>query len=316
MSDQSFGRNVKLRVFASIIGDTNGVPNISYSNGYTEFSSVQSDGTPGFRIKGKAVQVQPTVGFNTNQIEIEIYNLGPDSRAIIQSMVGTKIALFAGYGLNPKQIALGDILWARTHKEGADYITHIIAGDSHFAYSSGEIHQSFKGQVSYQTVVNAIMGILEQSDLFLATPNNIPDGGYENGIVLNGSPLDELAKVAQRMGLTMSVIGGGVFLIPYGTDVGNPIIEISEDTGMIGIPEVQPPGTIGPQQNTVPVSPENSISFVHLLRSDLALSQRVRIKSKFIQGEYVIGRVVFEFDSWSGPFYNRCEAFKVIKNAG
>ena len=314
MNTESFARIVKLRVFATVIGTEGGAPKITYNQGYTEFSSVQTDGNPGFRIRGKCTQVQPTVGFNTNQIQLSIYNLGPDSRALIQAKVGTKIAIYAGYGDNPRQIALGDIIWANTHKESdASYVTEIIAGDSHFALSNGEISTSFSGQVSYKTIFNALFSKLEEQDIFQAVVQ-IPDGGFSNGYVLHGSPFIELSNLCKKLNLSFNVVGGGMYILPLGTDTGAPVIDVSEDTGMIGIPEVQPPGIIGVQQNTVPVNPENDVSFTHLLRADLSLSQRVRIKSKFINGEYVIGRNVFDFDSWSGPFYNRCQAFKVQVN--
>lgn len=322
MKGDSFGRIVKVRVYATIIEDqlSDGTlfPRITYSQGYTEFSSVQPDGQPGFRIKGRATQVQPTVGFNTNQIQLSMYNLGPDSRAIIQSKVGTKIAIFAGYGDDVRQIALGDILWANTHKEqDASYITEIIAGDSHFALSNGEINTSFTGAVSYKTLFQVLFTKLEEQDIFVASPaGNIPDGGFNNGYVLHGSAFVELSNLCKKLNLGFNIIGGGIYIIPPGKSTGAPIIDISEDTGLIGIPEVQPPGIIGVQQNTVPVTPENDVSFTHLLRADLSMWQRVRINSKFIKGEYDIQRVEFDFDSWSGPFYAKCQAAKVLSNVG
>lgn len=313
MNDQSLGRVVKVRVFASIIGDVLGIPQIAYDKGYTEFSSIQPDGTQGFRIRGKAVQVQPTVGFNTNQITLALYNLGPDSRAIIQSKIGTRLSIVAGYQKNEKQIALGDILWARTHKEGADYITEIVAGDSHFALTSGKVNISFSGSVSFKQVVDTLISALKDCQIF-AGVLDVPDGSYQSGIVLNRSPLEELADVCKKMGRVMSVVGGSVNILKQGADLGNPAIEVSTETGMIGIPEMQPHGQIGVVPTGVPVSPDLDLSFVHLLRADLTLSQKVRIKSKFINGEYTILRNVFDFDSWGGPFYNRCECCKVLTN--
>lgn len=313
MSNQSFGRVVKLRVYATVLGQVSSIPVISYNQGYTEFSSVQPSGDPGFRIRGKCVLVQPTVGFNTNQINLSIYNLGPDSRAILQSKVGTKIEIFAGYGLSPKQIALGDILWARTHKQNSDYITDVIAGDSHFALTSGEINISFSGPTTYAQAINACLNALEQNQIFRGQID-IPSGGWNQGMVLNGSPMVILSDICRKIGRSFNVIGGGAYILPLGQDTGAPLIEVSTDTGMIGIPEIQPPGIIGVQAAGVPVSPDNDVAFTHLLRSEFTLSQRVRIKSKFVNGDYVIGRVEQDFDSWSGPFYSRCQAFKVLTN--
>jgi hypothetical protein len=304
MKGQSFGRNVKVRVFATILGDA------------SEFSSVQKDGTPGFRIKAQVTLVQPTVGFNTNQVTVTMYNLGANSRAIVQAKVGTRIAIFAGYGDAPKQIGLADILYARTHKEGADYITEIIAGDAHFGLTNGTISTSFSGAVTYTQVIDALLAALEEQQIFSGVISGIPSGGYNQGIVLNGSPLIILADVCKKIGLSMNVVGSMVNILPLGQDVGAPLIELSLNTGLIGIPEVQPPGIIGIQQNTVEVSPSNDISFTTLLRPDISLSQKVRITSKFINGEYVVGRVVHDIDSWEGPFYSKCEAFKVVTSGG
>lgn len=323
MSDQSFGRKVSVRIFASIITDgevnlesditTNEGPVITYNKGYTEFSSVQPDRTPGFRIRGRCIQVQPVVGFNTNQISFSIFNLGANSRAIIQSKVGTRVEIFAGYGDNPKQIAVGDILWAKTHKEGPDYITEVVAADAHFAFVNGKINESFKGSVSFKTVVDTVMANLAKNQVTRGVID-IPDGGYQSGIVLSGNPIKELTEVCRKMGRSLSVIGGAVNILPIGGDQGNEIIELSEDTGLIGIPEVMPPGPIGTIPPGLPVSPDNDLSFVHLLRGDLVLSQRVRINSKFVNGEYIILRNEFEFDSWSGPFYNKCQCRKPDTN--
>lgn len=315
---QSFGRTVKLRVFATITGQTAGVPVINYSKGYTEYSSVMPDGTSGFRIKGKVTLVQPTVQFNTNQVNFSIYNLGPNSRAILQSKVGTRVALFAGYGKSIKQIALADILWSRTHKEGTDYITEVIAGDAHFGLTNGTINTSFSGSVTYQQVINALLSALEEQQIFSGVINGIPGGGYNNGIVLNGSPLVILSDVCRKLGLSMNVVGSMVNILPIGQDVGAPLIELSPDTGLIGIPEVAPPGIIGVQDPTknLEVSPSNDISFKCLLRPEISLSQKVRITSKFVTGEYIIGRVVHDFDSWEGSFYTECQAFKVVTSGG
>jgi hypothetical protein len=319
MTGQSFGRVVKVRVFATILGQSAGVPTISYNNGYTEFSSVLPDGSSGFRIKGKVTMVQPTVQFNTNQVNLSLYNLGPNSRALIQSKVGTRIGIIAGYGSGPKQIALADILWARTHKEGPDYITEIIAGDAHFGLTNGTINQSFSGAVTNQQIVNALLTALEEQQIFSGVITGIPAGNYaNNGFVLSGSPLVILSDVCRKMGLSMNVVGSMVNILPIGQDSGAPLIELSVATGLIGIPEVAPPGIIGVQDlsKSIEVSPSNDISFKTLLRPEISLSQKVRITSKFVNGEYIVGRAVHDFDSWEGPFYTECQAFKVVTTSG
>jgi len=312
---QLFGRNVKVRVYATVFTEDNvfglPVPQISYNSGYTEFYSVQDDGTPGFRIRGKITQVMPTVAFNTNQITLSIYNLGPNSRSIIQSKVGTQIEIFAGYGSNPIKIGSGNILWARTHKEGPDYITDIIAGDSQTALINGTMNTSFKGATTYSQVIDAILASLANQGIAQGKISGIPEGGYNNGIVLVRSPLTELFDICQKLSLYVNVVDGLVNIFPVGSSNGSPIVEVSESTGMIGIPEVQPPGVIGPQDPTalLAASQQNNITFTSLLRPELSLGQTVSVISKFIKGQYIIASVIKDFDSWEGPFFSKCEAF-------
>lgn len=315
MSQDLFGRVVKLRVYATVTGqDSSTPPNpvISYDGGYTEFSSVQPNGDPGFRIVGKVIQVQNTTTFSSNPAYIQIYNLGKDSRALFESKIGTRLDIFAGYNSDVKQLALTNILWARTHKAAdASYVTEIIAGDSHYGQTNSDISISLKGQTTYQQAVNAIFGQLALVNIFPGT-QDIPAGGWNNGIVVGpGSCLPELAKICDKMGRVMTVFGGHVNIVKPGADLGGPVIVISTDTGLVGIPEVQPPGVIG----YVPpvgygVSPSQDVSFTHLLRAELSMQQSVFIKSKFVAGEYTILRSEFDFDSWSGPFYVHCQCTK------
>jgi hypothetical protein len=304
---------VKIRIYATILTHSNGVPVISYDDNYTEFSSVQPDQTPGFRIRGKVTQVEATVSMAINPITFSIYNLGPDSRALFQSQVGTKIEVFAGYGNNPKQIAVGNILWSMTHKEGPDYITEIIAGDAHFALTNGTINTSFQNSVTYQQVIDTLIKALESVGISRGTIAGVPSGSYNNGIVLSGGPLDELAKVCSKLNLSCFVSANKVNILPHNSDIGAAVIALSESTGLIGIPQVRSPGVIGVVQQTNPVSPQNNLSFTHLLRPELGMFQMVKIVSKFVNGNYVLARVVHDFDSWDGPFFTECEAFLAPK---
>lgn len=309
---ESFGRNVKVRIYALQVVDITGSGQIfvEQSDQYTEFGSVQKDGTPGYRIRGKITQVEATISMGINPITFSIYNLGPQSRALFQSQVGTKIEILAGYGDNPKQIAVGSLLWSMTHKEGVDYITEVICGDSHFALVNGQMNTSFSGSVTYKRVIAEIVSNLNQLGIFAAGGNDkyIPDGSYNTGIVLSKGPLDELKDVCNKLNLSSVVSGNIITILPVGVDKGAPLIELSEDTGLIGIPQVRSPGVIGIIKPTVEVSPQNNLSFTTLLMPEIGMFQRVKITSKFVNGEYTCGRVVHDFDSWDGPFYTQCEA--------
>lgn len=307
MTQQSFGRIVNLKIFATLSGVANGQPNISYNSGYTSFPSQFPDGRAGFRIRGKVNQIAAAVTVIPNPITLAIYNLGKNSRALVESKVGTKIVVEAGYALNPKQIFTGNILWARTHKEGADYITEIQAGDGSFAVTNGTVNTSFSGATTFKQVIDTLLDALTAVGITRGSIIGIPEGTYNNGIVLTGSPLDRLKEICEKLQLDCSIQNGQVNILPLGTDKGAPTVTINVGNGLIGIPQVRTQGLIGPISQANTVTPTNIISFKCLLRPELGLAQKVTLQSKFINGDYVTARVTHDFDSWEGPFYTECE---------
>jgi len=313
MKQLSFNRHVKIRVYATTSSSEDSVPTISYTNGYTEFSSLQDDGSPGYRIKGKVIIQQQTISFGSNPIFVAIYNLGKNSRAIVESSIGTNIEIYAGYGDAPKIIGVGNILWAKTHKEHSDYITQIQIGDGHFGLVNGVINTNFKGAVTYRQVVSALMNALSGTGIIAGTLN-IPDGGFNNGIVLARSPLKALSEICPKMGCQLLFQANTLNIVPVGTDLGHPAIDISTDLGMVGIPEIHPPGEIGIIKTAESASVQNNLSIKMLMRPEIGIGQELNISSAFVNGLYVTGRVVHDFDSWDGPFYTECECFLANKS--
>lgn len=309
MSDvqQLFSRQVNLKVFATNVANDGGTPVISYSDGYTLFPSTFQNGDQGFRIRGRVNKIEASVSFITNPITVSIYNLGPDSRAIVQSKVGTKFIVEAGYAGNVKQICVGSILWAATHKVGPDYITDIIGSDGGFAITNATINTSFSGSVSYSQVIDTLIAALAPAGIIRGTVIGIPSGIYNNGIVLSRSPLEELRDICTKLDLHFSIQNQTVTILPVGQDRGTPPIEISVDSGLIGIPELKTQGLIGPVSNPNSPIPTNMIAFKTLMRPEIEMFQQISVKSKFINGLYITQRVTHDFDSWEGPFFTECE---------
>lgn len=321
-TDATLGRMVSVRVFATKTGSSEGIADIIYDQGYTEFPSVQSDGTPGYRIRGKVQLQYQTINFAMNPINLAIYNLGSHSRQIVESKIGTKIAIFAGYAGVVKQIAQGNILWAATHKEGGDYITNLIAGDSHFAKVNGTVNQSFKGLVPYQQVVETLIGSLVSVGMTRGTVI-VPIGFLNNGIVLAKNPLDELKDFCKKIGADMYIQNGTVNVIPSGFPKPSPVITIDtgydksspatgqgeNNTGVVGIPEIQAPGLILNASDTQTAAIQLNMTFKHLLRTDIGPGQLINMRSRFINNRFVVAHVNYDFDSWEGPFYSEYQCF-------
>lgn len=306
-TQQLFDRQVNLKVFATNVAADGGKPIISYASGYTLFQSRFPNGDQGYRIRGRVSKIEASVTFITNPIKLAIYNLGPDSRAVVQSKVGTKIVVEAGYAGNVKQVCVGSILWANTHKAGPDYITEIIASDGGYAITNAAINLSFSGYVPYEIVIGSLIDALAPAGITRGTVVGIPQGGYNNGIVLSRSPLEELRDICNKLDLHFSIQNQTVVILPVGLDKGTPPIEISPETGLIGIPELKTQGLIGPISNPDATTPTNMVAFKALIRPEIEMFQQLNIKSKFINGLYIAQRVTHDFDSWEGPFFTECE---------
>lgn len=312
---QSFGRVVNVKLYAVAGSSVSGgsTPSIEYSNKYTLFSSVQPDGSPGFRIRGKVQKMESAITHTPNFGTIYIYNLGPSSRALIESQLLTNVIVEAGYGKHAKQILVGKTVWARTYKQGPDYITELVAQDACFSGVNAVIYKTFKGPVTYQQVVDVCITALNDAGVQTGTLVPIPEGGYQNSCVLVGDPFDCLKRTCDKLGLYCSIQNGKINIRDFGEPLGTPIVLLNVDTGLIGIPELRsqsllgaiPPAVAGGQVTLA--TPTNGLSFKCLLRPEIEVGSQVKIQSKFVNGLYIAAKIAHDFDSWDGPFYTECE---------
>lgn len=299
MNQASFNRIVVLKVFARQEGkNPDGSPAlINVDQTGTAFPSRFPDGTIGFRIRGKVDKVAAVTSATPNPIELEIYNLGPDSRALL-SKTNNLIVVEAGYGNSPQQIFQGNIMWGRTHKVGPDYITKIQAADGLFAFQNARVDTSFQKGVQPNQLINTLIGSLKGAGVTAGIIQGVPNQGYNQGIVLSGRTVDLLKDVCERSNLQFSIQDGNVLILPYGGDKGTPAQLISPETGLIGIPEIRAADATGAA---------TLLSFKTLMMPTMGLFQKVILQSKFINGIYTTAKLVHDFDSFEGPFFTEGE---------
>lgn len=263
----------------------------------TAFPSKFSDGSPGFRIKFKVNKVAAVTSPTPNPISVFIYNLGPDSRALV-SKTNNLLILEAGYGNSPIQIFQGNILWGRTRKDGADYVTEIQAADGLFAFQNARVDMSFQKGISVNSLINTLVGTLSGSGIGAGQIMGVPTSTYNQGIVLSGKTVDRLKEVCDKNDLHFSIQDGNVLILPYGSDRGIPAPLISPSTGLIGIPEIRAADSTGKA---------TLISFRTLLNPTIQIFQKVILQSKFINGIYTTAKITLDGDSWTGPFFTEYE---------
>lgn len=296
----SFDRYAVLKVFARSTSTdaTTGAPALlDVDKTGTAFPSRFPDGSTGFRIRGKVDKIAAVTSATPNPITVEIYNLGPDSRALV-SKTNNLIILEAGYGKSAQQIFTGNVLWGKTTKQGPDYVTEIQAADGLFAFQNARVDQSFQKGISTNQVIKTLVGALSGSGIGPGQVQGVPDGGYNQGIVLSGSAVEELKKVCDKNDLQFSIQDGNVLILPYGSDTGQPAQVISPNTGLIGIPEIRAQDATGRA---------NLVSFRMLMNPGLGIFQKVVLQSKFVNGIYTTAKISHDFDTFEGPFFTEVE---------
>lgn len=264
------------------------------------FPSKMADGTPAYRIK---FHVEYSSGPNPtpNPSTVSIYNLGETSRKAFR--FNDTLLLKAGYGTSAKTLFQGQISKAVTRKEGPDYVTEIQASDGKFAHQNSLINTSFAQATSANQVLNTLQNAAQAAGL---TPGLIDPTAvaklstktYNNGIVLSGKTMDRLAEFCNSNGINWNIEKGKLNFVSYGNALQKPVITLTPDTGLIGIPE----------QRAVDVNAASLISFKCLLNPELGMFQLVLLTSKFVNGLYITAKITHTGDTFGLDWYTECEA--------
>lgn len=291
MPAQYFDRRAELRVIGQIISrDPLGRLMVQNSNNQaTAFPSTQEDGSPGYRIQ---FTVDANTGGPPNPSEISIYNLGPTSRSLFQTL-NSRIELRVGYGDEDLQLIFtGNIQRTRTEKVGPDYVTKINAADGLIAWQNTTVNQSFGPGTTLINAANSLGDLLNLSGLSTDF-GGLPSKTYQSGIVLSGNAIQQLEKLITSENIEFSIQQETVITLPAGTIRGNisDAFVLSVDTGMIGIPQVG----------------DNSMTVTSLLNPRLRPYSPVVIRSIFVNGIYRINKVVHKGDTFEGEFVTEME---------
>lgn len=296
---QSFDRIAVLKVFAT--KETPAGPNgktLSKIDPIGKaFPSKLEDGSPGFRIKFHIEKSSGPVPV-PNPSTIYIYNLGPDSRALV-SKLNNFLVLETGYGTNTQVLFKGNISYARTKKDGPDYVTEIHAGDGLFAFQNSLINQSFDKNTTAAAVINTLVGSLSGAGINPGLSTGVPTSIYNQGIVLSGKVVDKIKEVCEKNNLTFTIEDQTITVLPIGGAKASPPVILTPSTGLIGIPEVREATVAGNK---------SLISFRCLQNPQIGTFQLVVIQSKFINGFFTTAKIVHTGDTFGTEWYTDGEA--------
>jgi hypothetical protein len=244
-------------------------------------------------------RVERSLQKDPSRAKISIYNLNPDNRALFQTK-NTPIEVESGYKDNVSQIFGGTIDFATNTLDGTDWITSIDAGDGTREFKEARISSSFKGKVSIERAIRAAADALgykpgNLDEKLRAGPLRSKATEFSKGVSLKGKAEQVLDKYIKAYGYQWSVQDGSFLLLGPKEVLGQRVIVLRPDTGLIGAPEAGEDGFI---------------NFRSLLQPELLPARQVRVESfqDDVNGDFRIERVVFTGDTWGNDWYADVEA--------
>ena len=177
----------------------------------------------------------------------------PDPEGAIASIVtrglGLKLALLynaphAGELVVLDSIdALGDLRKAVVKRDGTDYVTTVTAGDGEHSIRTARVSRSFAPGTPLHAAADALaeslgVGVGNARDAFASAAFATGANVFAEGATLTGNAASELTQLCNAARLTWSVQDGNLQLLPLGGALERTAILLSEDTGMVGAPEI------------------------------------------------------------------------------
>lgn len=174
-----------------------------------------------------------------NKGMVRIYGLRESTRRKIVTN-GKKVRLYAGYDGNEKLICVGDLMFADSRKEGAEWILEMRFGDGATAFDNATTTISVSDGTSVQTVIDMLardMGIV------LKTAKDALAGVLNGSLSLDGLSKDQLDKFTADHGLTWSIQDEELQVTIANEPIDFEAIVISAATGLLESPQrlIKPP---------------------------------------------------------------------------
>lgn len=233
-----------------------------------------------------------------NKAEIKVWNLNPAHRAQLEALAPTGVAvqLEAGYKGGASLVFLGNLRVCHTMREGADLVTTVESGDGAVGIQQSRAAISAAKGASNQTVLKTValaVGV---------APGNLNDAAaklsgasiFANGTVAFGSAADEMTRICRSLDLEWSVQSGKLQVLPRGTALEGKAIRMSQPTGMLGEPSIDPKGVL---------------SVTTYLQPDVYPGRLLVMDAARVKGQFRIKQTVHSGDTrTTDPWQVACQA--------
>ena len=241
--------------------------------------------------------VTKTPDSSPNKSELKIWNLSEDSRSMLQEQDRLIVTIKAGYRDFSSQIFFGDMRFASSVRDSADWVTAVQSGDGAKQYKSARINKSFAAGT---LVTDALKAAAESLGVGNGNLSKVIAAGskralreFSNGTVLTGKSTEQIDNLAKSMGLEWSVQDGQLQLLEPEQTTQDSAVVLSSGTGLIGSPTAGSKGVVKARS---------------LLQPDIFPGRKIQIDSALIPNSFFKAtKVKHTGDTWGSNWFTDME---------
>lgn len=246
-----------------------------------------------------------------NTAEVTITNLSSPSRDDFKKGP-TKVRIEAGYDGVLRLLFIGDLRFADSVHDGTNWLTKLQLADGGRAYAHARVNRSYGKGTPLSTVIGEVAKAFGTS-----LPSEVADSPELNarlstGDVVTGYAADEMTRLLGPFGFEWSFQNGRLQITRFDQVVPGTARVISQDDGMIGSPEIDPPKIVAPpktghrgeaREQKVP-----KFKVKHTLYPELTPAEHIRVQSQKVNGDFRLDVVTHEGDSRGNEWDSEIEA--------
>lgn len=167
---------------------------------------------------------------------IRVYNPAPETAKRVRKEF-TQVVLQAGYEGAAGVIFSGQIKQVRIGRENAtDTYVDILAADGDVAYNQAKISKTLAAGWTPTDWRNAALEAMAPYGVTAGQMAPLPDIRSPRALVMYGMARDELRTLCETYGMTWAIARGQLQMLPVGAVLGGVAVELTSETGLIGLP--------------------------------------------------------------------------------
>ncbi|MDE2403043.1 MAG: hypothetical protein KGL90_15410 [Burkholderiales bacterium] len=168
---------------------------------------------------------------------IRIYNLSDETARRVQKE-STQVVLQAGYAQTVGVIFSGQIRQIKRGRENAtDTFVDIIASDGDVAYNFAKVNTTLAAGWTPTDQRNACLESMKPYGITAGQMAPLPDIKAPRALPMYDMARNYLRALAETHGMTWSIVLGQLQMLPIEGTLGGTAIELTSDSGLIGMPQ-------------------------------------------------------------------------------